>query len=249
MTPSDTSQQPRTGTSDWQQHANYRGRVLHRETLAENVHLYVVEKPEGFEFQPGQAVELSIDQEGWRDAKRPFTITSLPSNPRLEFVIKSYPQAAHPDHDGMTEHLGRDINVGERVLFGDAWGVIAYKGPGVFIAGGAGITPFIAILRQLEQQKALDGNRLFFSNKRVKDVFLQGELFRCLGNRVVCTLTEERHRDYESGRIDLDWLQHRVHDFSQKFYVCGPPAMVESVSESLRSLGAQPDSLVFEGKE
>jgi predicted ferric reductase len=30
------------------------------------------------------------------------------------------------------------------------WGAIEYKGEGVFIAGGAGVTPFIAILRQLE---------------------------------------------------------------------------------------------------
>ncbi|XZE55039.1 hypothetical protein SH139x_001026 [Planctomycetaceae bacterium SH139] len=79
---------------------------------------------------------------------------------------------------------------------GEPWGAIKYQGPGVFIAGGAGITPFIAIVRQLEQDKEFNGNRLFFSNRKVSDVFLQGELFRCLGHRVVCTLTGETHRDY-----------------------------------------------------
>lgn len=242
-------QEPQSGTSDWDDHGKHRGRVLHRETLADNVNLYIVEKPEGFEFRPGQAVELSIDEEGWRDEKRPFTITSLPSNPRLEFIIKSYPTKTNPKHDGMTEHLGRDVEVGDRVIFGDAWGAIEYKGPGVFIAGGAGITPFIAILRQLEQDKSLDDNRMFFSNRTANDVFLQGELFRCLGHRVVCTLTAEQNRDYESGRVDKDWLEKRVNNFDQNFYVCGPPAMVTDVCDALKELGAKPDGLVFEDSE
>ncbi|TWT98523.1 FAD-binding oxidoreductase [Stieleria varia] len=244
-----SDQRPQTGTADWNEYARHRGRVLHREELADNVHLYVVEKPDDFNFRPGQAVELAIDEQEWREQKRPFTLTSLPSNPRLEFVIKSYPVISNPEHEGMTEHLGRDICVGDRVIFGDAWGAIEYSGPGVFIAGGAGITPFIAIIRQLEQEQKLAGNRLFFSNKRVRDVFLQGELFRCLGHRVVCTLTEETHPDYESGRIDKDWLQSRVKSFDQQFYVCGPPPMVDDISVALQELGADPHAIVTEDTE
>lgn len=243
MMSSDIQQQPKSGTADWDQHGKYRGRVLHRESLAKNVYLYIVEKPDGFQFEPGQAVDLAVDEEGWRDQKRPFTITSLPDNPRLEFVIKSY---IDTDGQGVTEHLKREVAVGDRVIFGDPWGAIRYRGPGVFIAGGAGMTPFIAILRKLEQEKRISGNRLFFSNKTAEDVFLQGELFRSLGHRVVCTLTQQKHRDYETGRIDRGWLQKRVKNFDQPFYVCGPPAMVKSVSKSLQDLGANPDSIVFE---
>lgn len=112
-------------------------RVLHREPVAKNVYLYVVQKPEGFTFRPGQAVELAVDQPGWRDDKHPFTMTSLPDNPRLEFIIKSYPVAQNPKHDGMTEHLGRDIEVGDSVLFGETWGAIEYQGPGVLNSLGA----------------------------------------------------------------------------------------------------------------
>jgi len=238
--------QPQSGTADWKKFGKHRGRVLHREQLATDVHLYIIEKPDGFSFRPGQAVDLSVDDEGWRDEKRPFTMTSLPSNPRLEFIIKSYPTNRYPDHDGMTQHLGRDIEVGQRVIFGDAWGAIEHRGPGVFIAGGAGVTPFIAIFRQLEQEKKLEGNRLFFSNRKREDIFLQGELFRCLGHRVVCTLTGETHRDYESGRIDKAWLESRVNDFNQPFYLCGPPAMISEIGQSLKDLGADPDGLIFE---
>jgi len=245
-TDQDGSPKPSSGTENWDQYASHRGRVLHRESVAHNVNLYVIEKPEGFDFRPGQAVELAIDEEGWRDQKRPFTITSLPENPRLQFIVKTYPTDEFPQHDGVTEHLGRDIQVGDRVIFGDAWGAIKYRGPGVFIAGGAGITPFIAILRHLERTDQLDDNRLFFSNKHAEDVILQGEFFRMLGNRVVCTLTDQKHRDYEHGRIDKTWLKKRVDNFDQPFYLCGPPAMVKDLRESLRELGAEPDALVFE---
>ncbi|TWU21615.1 Benzoate 1,2-dioxygenase electron transfer component [Novipirellula galeiformis] len=240
---------PQSETENWRDFGEHRGRILHREPLAKNVHCYVVEKPNGFVFRPGQAVELSIDEENWRDKKHPFTITSVPNNPCLEFIIKSYPTSDFPDHCGMTEHLGRDLQRGDRVIFSDAWGAIEYKGPGVFIAGGAGITPFIAILRQLEQDKAIDGNCMFFSNRNAEDVFLQSELIRTFGTRVICTLTGEAHRDYESGRIDKAWLQAHVDDFHQPFYLCGPPAMVQDIRETLQQLGAKPDSLVFEEGE
>ncbi|QEG00483.1 Benzoate 1,2-dioxygenase electron transfer component [Stieleria maiorica] len=161
-------------------------------------------------------------------------------------MVKSYPTQQFPSHEGVTKHLGRDIEVNDRVIFSDPWGTIEFKGTGVFIAGGAGITPFIAILRKLEQDGQLEGNRLFFSNKAREDVFLQGELFRMMGRAAVCTLTQEKHRDYEHGRIDKDWLQSRVDDYSQPFYVCGPPSMVDDLKSALKDLGAEVNSIVFE---
>ncbi len=223
-----------------------RGRVLYRAPVATNVHQYVIEKPDGFTFHPGQAVDFAIDQPAWREQVRPFTLTSLPDNPRLEFIIKAYPAAQNPGHEGMTEHLGNDIQVGDHVLFSDAWGAIEYRGPGVFIAGGAGITPFIAILRQQEQRSQLAGNRLFSSNRSADEVILQGEFTRMLGDACVFTLTKSQHRDYEFGRIDRKWLAARIHNFEQPFYLCGPPKMVEELSQLLASLGANADALVFE---
>ena len=224
----------------------YRSQVLHRESVAANVDSYIVQNPDGFSFRPGQAVEFAIDEPKWRDDRHPFTLTSLPDNPCLEFVIKSYPVADHPEHDGMTEYLGNHIQAGDHVLIGDAWGAIEYHGPGVFLAGGAGVTPFIAILRQLEQQGKLAGNRLFFSNRRADEVLLQSEFTRMLGDDAVFTLTGEQHRDYQHGRIDRKWLESRVDNFDQPFYLCGPPKMVEDLSDVLQSLGASADSLVFE---
>jgi len=164
----------------------------------------------------------------------------------LEFIIKSYPIGQNPKHSGMMEHLGRDIEVGDSLLFGDAWGAIAYRGPGVFIAGGAGITPFIAILRQQEQEGKLAGNQLFISNQKADEVILEDELTRLLGADAVFTLTQEQHRDYEHGRINRNWLESRIDHFDQPFYLCGPPEMVKEFTKVLNAIGATIDSLVFE---
>ncbi|WDR02120.1 hypothetical protein PSQ19_15850 [Devosia algicola] len=121
-------------------------KILKTEKITHNVRQYQLEKPKGFSFGPGQATELSIDKEGWRDKKRPFTFTSLNDWDDLEFTIKSY-----TDHPGVTAELW-GLEAGERLLLRDVWGTIQYKGPGTFIAGGAGVTPFIAILRQAQCQ-------------------------------------------------------------------------------------------------
>lgn len=117
---------------------SYKVQIKDIHQVTHDVKRFTVEKPEGFEFEPGQATELSINKESWRDEKRPFTFTSLNENPNLEFVIKIY-----PGHDGVTKQIGQ-LKEGDSFLIGDPWGTIQYKGQGVFLAGGAGVTPFIA---------------------------------------------------------------------------------------------------------
>lgn len=49
----------------------------------------VAEKPQHYNFTPGQATEVAINKKGWEKEKRPFTFTSLPHNDYLEFTIKT----------------------------------------------------------------------------------------------------------------------------------------------------------------
>jgi|GEM_PF-6262502 len=46
--------------------------------------------------------------------------------------------------------------------------------------------------------------------------------------------------------LRVDCLSEYVDDFSQHFYVCGPPHFNESVNDVLNDPGASPDLLVFE---
>jgi len=218
----------------------YKVKILSIEPVTHDVNAYTVEKPEGFSFQPGQATELAINKEGWKDEKRPFTFTCLPDDAYLEFTIKSY-----PDHNGVTDQL-KELKTGDELVMGDSWGTIKYAGEGIFIAGGAGVTPFIAILRQLHQQQNLGNNRLFFSNQTEEDIILRNEFDRMLGKNFVNIITNDKNSRFYREKIDREFLEEHVANFDQPFYVCGPEPFQDAMMDALKELGADPEGLVFE---
>jgi ferredoxin-NADP reductase len=117
-------------------------KLLMSEFVTHDVKRFLISKPSGFSFEPGQGMELAISESPWQDEARPFIPTSLTDDGVLEFTIKRY-----SDHEGMTRALHR-LPSGTELLLSEPFGTISYQGPGVFIAGGAGITPFTAILRE-----------------------------------------------------------------------------------------------------
>lgn len=215
-------------------------KIVKTELLTPNVRRYRLEKPRDFHFEPGQATELSFDKEGWREQKRPFTFTSLNEWDELEFTIKSY-----RDHDGVTNALW-SAWPGDRLLLRDVWGTITYRGPGTFIAGGAGVTPFIAILRQLARTGGLRGNRLIASYRTEKDIILREEFEAMAGLETLWTITDDPTTRLSRERIDLDFLKSHIKDFNQNFYLCGPDPLVHDLRKALTTLGARVEMLTWE---
>ena len=215
-------------------------RILSAEYITHDVRRFRLEKPEGFTFRPGQATELSINKGEWKDRRNPFTFTSLKDEPYLEFTIKIY-----PERQGVTNQLSI-LNPGDTVILREPWGAIEYKEPGYFIAGGAGITPFISILRNLKHEGSVGDNKLFYSNKTDKDIILADELKSILGENAHFTISRQKDSKYDQRRIDENFLKAEVNDFSKHFYVCGPDPMVLALTETLKKLGARADTIVFE---
>lgn len=67
-----------------------------------------------------------------------------------------------------------------------------------------------------------------------------------LGDDFITTLTQEKSTKHHMGRIDESFLKNNVKDFAQNFYVCGPPKFIESITQILKNLGAEPDFVVIE---
>ena len=215
-------------------------KILSIENVTHNVKRFVVSKPEDYLYEAGQATDVVINLPEWKEERRPFTFTSLGDWDHLEFTIKIY-----DDHNGVTNQLGK-LQPGDELILHDVFGAITYKGEGVFIAGGAGITPFIAIFRKLEQQGILSNNQLIFSNRTSKDIILKDEFEKMLGKNFINTLTEEKTEKYDSRRINAVYLKEKINSLSQFFYICGPDAMVESIRAELQGLGVQKDKIVIE---
>jgi ferredoxin-NADP reductase len=209
---------------------NHEVKIIGKQRLNHDVIQFCLERPIGYDFTAGQAIELSVTKPIFI-GPAPFTFTGLNTSPYLELTIKIYEL-----HNGLTAALAK-LNLDDSVNITEPWDSFKNNGPGVFIAGGAGITPFIALLRQMQVEGNVDGSWLFFSNKTPEDVFLHTELKAILSDRYVDVITRDK-KGLKTQHIDETLLKKNVKDFSQPFYVCGPPRFVEVLQGILQKIGA-----------
>jgi len=198
------------------------------------------ERPQGLDFSPGQAIDISINKEGWKNEIRPFTFTSLPDDFYLQFTIKTY-----PSHKGVTNEL-LQLRKNDELILGDVFGAIEYKGEGYFIAGGAGITPFVSIFRYLRSKNAVGDNKLIYANKTRDDIILKYEFQYFLGGNFINILSDEVVEGYAHGFITENFLKKHITDFSKNIYLCGPPPMMEAVEKILSGLNVDEKLIIKE---
>ena len=138
------------------------------------------------------------------------------------------------------------IEKGAEFEISEAWGAIEYRDEGVFIAGGAGVTPFMSIFRNLQAQNKIGNNVLMFSNKTEEDIILKDEFEEMLGKNFINVITSQPDTEYYNKHIDENFLKNEIKDFAQHFYVCGPDEFTKVILNALKNLGANAEALVFE---
>ena len=214
--------------------------VIRTDFVTYNVKRFVIEKPAGYNFIPGQATDVAINKTGLEEELRPFTFTSLNDWKHLEFTIKIY-----KGHNGITEQL-LDLLPGDQLIIHEVFGAINYQGPGLFIAGGAGITPFIAILRQLQQDGKLAGNKLLFANHTDDDIILKDELKAMLGDHHIDIIAHPDDVNIKGSHIDMALLKQHITGEAQYYYICGPDQFTEAMVQNLVDLGIERSRIILE---
>ena len=212
----------------------YQVSIIEKTPLNHDVIRFRLERPKGYAFSAGQAIELTLEKESLGPA--PFTFTGLNNSPYLELSIKIY-----AEHRGLTAALSK-LTTGDNLTITDPWDSFINKGAGIFIAGGAGITPFIALLRHFHAEGKVGNSHLFFSNKTQEDIFLHDELKTILGERYVDVITRDE-KSNNPHRIDEAFLRERVKNLKQPFYVCGPPGFVDGIQKLLENMGAADEAV------
>ena len=215
-------------------------KITDLEMITHDVLRVTFEKPKGYSFIPGQAADISVNQPNWEDKKSCFTFTSLPEDETLEFTIKTYPARQR-----VTNKL-LSAQVGDEIILQDAFGDIRNQGEGVFIAGGAGVTPFIAILKVLEQKGAVGNSKLIFANKKAEDIIDKKFFSNILGDNFINVLSEENKKGCENGYITTEIIKKYVDGNSDTYYLCGPPPMMNAIDESLLSIGVNKNKIIRE---
>ncbi|WP_041327379.1 FAD-binding oxidoreductase [Robiginitalea biformata] len=211
---------------------NYHVQIKSISRLTHDTLCLRLSKPHGYRYGIGQAIEVAIDNPGYEQQFRPFTLTSLPFDPYLELIVKVY-----PDHGGFTQALSRLGENGPLIITA-AWDSYDYRGEGVFIAAGSGITPFIPMIRQLSLSGRIPGHTLLYANKTEADIIHKQALNKALGSRFINILSREYHSKLDYGRLDQAYLKDKVSDFSEHFYICGPEAFSGAIKGYLINQGA-----------
>jgi propane monooxygenase reductase subunit len=198
-------------------------------------------EPSSIKFFPGQYMDISIP--GTREV-RSFSManTSCLESGLLEFVIKLYP-------DGLFSHLlGGELTKGDRLDINGPYGMFTLRdNPGkplIFVGGGAGMAPILALLRSMDE-RGLDRKATFYYGARGRrDLCFEDELHKMEETlpdfRYIPALSEpgdDSGWDGETGLI-TDVLRSRERDLSgADAYVCGPPPMVDAAIAALTGLG------------
>lgn len=219
---------------------SYQVKIIDAHAETHDVRHFIVEKPADYRFRPGQSTTFSLPANKFQGQKRPFSFVSVNAWEHLDFLIKIY-----EENDGMTKDL-MNYGADDEVVIEEPFGSISYQGPGVFIAGGMGVTPFIAIFRQLKKDYRVSSNQVLFAAKRKEDIILHDEIKHIFGDRVRFVLSREEKEGYDCGRIDQDYLRKHIINLNQYFYVCGPPAMVHDITRALDVLGADSEKVITE---
>jgi len=220
--------------------SKFKVKVLKTGMVTHNVKRFVVQRPMGYNFISGQATDVSLNKPGMEEELRPFTFTSISDLDYLEFMIKIY-----PGHNGVTKNLG-DVEAGDELILHDVFGTIAYRGPGLFIAGGTGITPFISIFRDLKSKGTLEGNTLIFVNRTVADVILKEELEEMLSENFIKVIETSSDPTLIPRTLNRKLLETYVNDKNQFYYVCGPDSFTLAMVEHLVELGVDKRQIITE---
>lgn len=207
-----------------------------------------IEEPEDFDYRPGHYIDLVVP--GSED-RRSFSMANLPGDGEIELIIKRYDGGRF---SGLLED--GELKAGDALRFVGPYGAFHLREgqrPVLMVAGGSGMAPQLALLRQMARDGCDRPVRFFYGARSRADLFSIEEIEQ-LGARI---------DDFEFTPVlsDEDWegAGGLVHEAVSGYleegelgddieaYLCGPPPMVEAATEMLiDGRGLEPKQIHFD---
>lgn len=226
-------------------------RLEGREEIAAGTMAFHFEKPAGFSFKPGQAIDLILMNPPSADAasgRHTFSLVSAPFQSTLTIATRM--------RDSAFKRALRALPIDSPARLEGPFGSLTlhsnHARPAVFIAGGIGITPFMSILRQAARDQLPQRLILLYSNRRPEDAAFLAELQeleRCNKDfRLVATMTEMHKSSLPwqgaTGLIDRDLVISVSKGLAAPiYYIAGPPSMVGDLRQTLAHAGIADDDV------
>jgi ferredoxin-NADP reductase len=214
-------------------------------------------------FKPGQYLTFQLNIPGvGKPVVRCYSLSDSARPSHYRVTIKRCPApegGEHPPGVGSSYFC-------DHVKVGDILDVKAPNGhfhldleqerPVVLISGGVGVTPMIAMANALIEAKATREIWFFHGARNGRDhmfkAYMNGLASENKNVRMhVCYSkpheSDASGRDYHhEGRVTVDLLKQLLPSNNYEYFLCGPGAFMESITEDLRTWGVPDDWVHFE---
>ncbi|HXQ57644.1 MAG TPA: ferredoxin reductase [Actinomycetes bacterium] len=206
-----------------------------------------LEVPDWDGHLPGQHLDVRLTAEDGYRAERAYSIASSPDGGRIELAVERL-------EDGeVSPYLAGELRPGDQLeLRGPVGGYFVWEpgrgGPLLLVAGGSGVVPLMAMVRQRAAAGSRVPTRLLYSSRTLEDVIYREELERLAAAGDGLTVAHALTRAQPPGwagyarRIDAVMLEEVGWRPGERplIYVCGPTRLVEAVAGDLVALGHDP---------
>ena len=195
-------------------------------------------------YQAGQFVYLTPHDPALADGvgeEHPYTLSSSPLEKELRIAIKAL---------GNASRALQNITVGGKVTIEGPYGAF-FPAPGqphepeLWIAGGIGISPFMARIRHYaHRQEPLDVRLVYCVQDESRLLF--GDELKSLFAKVPGSRLHV-HYYYRQGPLTADFLASCCPDLGVRTaYVCGPTPLMDLTERLLKQAGVGPAKIVTE---
>lgn len=185
------------------------------------------------DFLPGQYANLFTPA---RKEKRAYSFSSLVSGDRVSFLIRNVPNGK------MSRYLTGSAQVGDVIEFQAPFGgfyLRKIERPLLFIAGGTGLAPFLAMLESAEKNQVRTPIHLLYGVTKDVDLVgveqLDGFKTRLINFSYTSCVYDTELDNVNRGLVTDYLVPELFHDGNVDVYLCGPPGMVGAVEEYVKN--------------
>lgn len=182
-----------------------------------------------FDHSPGQYVGIGIQVDGkfqWRS----YSVSSPPKRDKrtISITVRAMPEGL------LSAHLVNGLEPGTIVRLAKPEGDFVLPDPPpakmLFLVGGSGVTPVMAMLRTLDRRGTMADTVMHYSSPSADRMIFRDELTELAEHHDGLTF-HQQHTDTD-GMLELAALDELVPDWREReTYACGPAPMLDAITE------------------
>lgn len=226
--------------------ATHKGRVSAIERLSATAVAFSItlENRAALGFLPGQYVNIRVPG---TDQRRSYSFSSGPNAAAVSFLLRNTTAGLLPTW------LRERAEVGAEIDFNGPLGSFylrEIKRPLLFLAGGTGLAPFLAMLETIAAQGSAHPIHLIYGVTSDADLVevdkLEAAAARIANFTFSCCVADPASAYPRQGYVTRYIEAGHLYDGDVDVYLCGPPPMVDAVRQHMQTHGIEPANFYFE---